>query len=268
MSGRLEGKIALITGSTSGIGRATAKLFAAQGARVVVNGRRGDWGNSLVEEIASAGGQAAYFNADLSQSQAVRDLVRFTVRTFGRIDVLVNNAFYRVMGTAVDLAEADWDRSMAVTLKAPYIACQEAIPHMIRQGGGSIINVASVQAFTGARRFFVYAIAKAGMLNMVRQIAVDFGPQGIRANAVCPGTVIVERNEDVFTAGDATEAQTILAHPIRRVARGIDIAYAALYLASDEARCVTGTTLVVDGGSTCQGAGGIREAVASYYDKK
>jgi NAD(P)-dependent dehydrogenase (short-subunit alcohol dehydrogenase family) len=142
---RLEGKVALITGSTSGIGRATAKLLAAEGAHVVITGRRVDWGESALGEMKSAGGTAVYFQADLADSQAVRDLVRFTISSYGRLDVLMNNAYSHQEASLLDMTEANWDRYMAVMLKAPFIACQEAMPQMLRQGRASIINVSSVQ---------------------------------------------------------------------------------------------------------------------------
>lgn len=265
MGNRLEGKVALVTGSTSGIGRGTAKLFAAEGARVVVNGRRRELGEMVVEEIRSAGGEAVYYEADLSQSQAVRDLVRFAISTYGRLDVLMNNAYSSQRATAVELTEQDWDRSMAVMLKAPYIACQEAIPQMMRQGGGSIINTASVHGYLASHHNHVYDTAKAGLINMTRQIAIDFGPYGIRANAICPGAVRVEHSEHFYREDSDRERRASIVYPIRRVGRPIDIAYAAVYLASDESSFVTGTTLVVDGGMTCQLPDTLYSGFEGYY---
>ena len=265
MCKRLEGKVALITGSTSGIGRATAKLFAANGARVVVNGRRRELGESLVEEIKAAGGEAVYLRADLIESQAVRDLVRAAVDTYGRLDVLMNNAYFAVMGTATELDERDWDRAMAILLKAPYVACQEAIPQMIRQGGGSIINTSSVHGYLASNRFHVYDTAKAGLVNLTRSIALDFGPYGVRANAICPGAIIVERSEQRFRDNPDLERRAALVYPVRRIGRPIDVAYAALYLASDESSFVTGTTLVVDGGMTCQLPDTLYRSFEGYY---
>ncbi len=252
MARRLEGKVALITGSTSGIGRGTANLFAAEGARVVVNGRRRDWGEMVVGEIRRAGGEAVYYQADVSQSQQVRDLVRFAIDTYGRLDVLMNNAYANQPGSVVELAEEDWDRSMAVMLKAPYIACQEAVPQMIRQGGGSIINTSSVHGHLVGHRLLVYETAKAGLINMTRQIALDFGPQGIRANAICPGGVLIERSERPYRDDPEEERRSAVVYPLRRFGRPADIAYAALYLASDESSWVTATNLMVDGGMTSQ----------------
>ena len=252
MGRRLDGRVALITGSTSGIGRATANLFAAEGARVVVTGRRRPQGELVVEEIRRAGGEATYYQADLGTSQAVRDLVRFAVGEYGRLDVLMNNAFANELGTAVELGEPEWDESLAVMLKAPYIACQEAIPQMVRQGGGAIVNVASVHGYLAGHRRLAYATAKAGLINMTRQLAVDFGPAGVRANAVCPGAVVVERSEQRYRDDPDLARRSAVVYPLRRVGRPLDIAHAALYLASEEASFVTGTTIVVDGGMTCQ----------------
>ena len=267
MCKRLEGKVALITGSTSGIGKATAKLFAQHGAKVVITGRRADWGERAIQEVTESGGEARYFACDLGESQAARDAVAFTVESFGKIDILVNNAFFRVMATVVDLKEEDWDRSMAVTLKSAYLACQAAIPHMIRHGSGSIINMASVHSLMAAKLFFVYDVAKAGLVNMVRQIAIDFGPQGIRANALCTGRVVVERSEGLFVENPELERQVELAYPLRKIARAEDLANAALFLASDESALMTGAALVVDGGLTCQLSEGLYDDFEAYLRK-
>lgn len=265
MANRLEGKVALITGSTSGIGRATATLFAAEGARVVVNGRRRELGEAVVAEIKRAGGEAAYYQADVSRPEEVRSLVRFAVERYGRLDVLMNNALALGRGTAVELSEAEWDQTMAVLLKAPFIACQEAIPQMIRQGGGSIVNTASVHAYLASGRWHAYDTAKAGLVNMTRQIAVDFGPRGIRANAICPGAIIVEKAEPRYREDPDLERQQALVYPVRRLGRPIDVAYAAVYLASDESSFVTGTTIVVDGGMTCQLPDTLYAGFEEYY---
>ena len=265
MSERLAGKVALITGSTSGIGRATAQLFAQHGAKVVVNGRRKELGDQVVEGIRAAGGEAAFFHGDLTESQVVRDAVRFTITTYGRLDVLMNNAYFPTLGAILDVAEADWDRSMAILLKAPFIACQEAIPQMIKQGGGSIINTSSVHGFLGSNRANVYDTAKAGLINITKQIALEYGPNGIRSNAVCPGAVIVERSQHRFVEDPDRERRASIVYPIRRIGRPIDIAYAALYLASDEASFVTGTTLMVDGGLTCQLADSLPPFFEQYW---
>jgi NAD(P)-dependent dehydrogenase (short-subunit alcohol dehydrogenase family) len=249
---RLAGKVAVVTGSTSGIGRETARQFALQGARVVVNGRRRELGESLVEEIRAAGGEASYRGADLLEGQAVRDLIRFAIATYGRLDVLMNNAFSYVHGKATDLTDEDWDRSLAILLKAPFIACNEALPQMIRQGSGSIINVSSVHGILASSSYSVYDTAKAGLINLTKNIAVDYGPHGIRANAICPGFIAVERSAERLAADPQRKRQSEIPYPIGRYGRPIDIAHAAVFLASDEASFVTGTSLMVDGGMTCQ----------------
>ena len=259
MSGRLEGKVALVTGSTSGIGRATAKLFAEEGSKVVVTGRRRNLGEELVGEIESAGGIAVYYEADLSQSQKTRDLVRFTVDTYDRIDVLVNNAMSHIVpwGGAqesglLNTSDADWDTMMAVGLKSPFIACQEAIPHMVRQGGGCIINISSIRGLVAQRKGGAYDVAKAGILNLSRQVTVDFGQHGIRANTISPGWIPSDETHRQIEEDPSSMGSKLTVQPVRRPGRYIDIAYAALFLASDESTFVAGANLLIDGGLLAQ----------------
>ncbi len=259
MGERLQGNVALVTGSTSGIGRATAMLFAQEGAKVVVTGRRRELGEQVIGEIKSAGGEASYLQADLDQSQAARDLVRFTVDTYGRIDILVNNAMSRAVPwsssegvSLVDLKEKDWDAMLAVGLKAPYITCQEAIPHMIRQGKGSIINISSVRGLFAGRNGLAYDVAKHGLLGLSRQVTVDYGRYGIRANTICPGWITSDQMHQRIKEDPNYDRTRVTLQPVGRPGRYIDIAYVALFLASDESSFMAGATLVVDGGLTVQ----------------
>jgi NAD(P)-dependent dehydrogenase (short-subunit alcohol dehydrogenase family) len=252
MGDRLAGKVAIVTGSTTGIGRATVRAMAREGAKVVVNGRSRDLGQTVVEMIESAGGTAAYCYADMGVPDDVRRLIDFALATYGRIDVLMNNAYEAARGSVVELSEAEWDRSMAVLLKAPFLACKAAIPHMIAQGGGSIINTSSVHGYLACNRYPVYDAAKAALINLTRQVAIDFGPYGIRSNAICPGAIVVERSEERFQQNPEMARKGALVYPLRRLGKPSEVAHAAVFLASDEASFVTGTTIVVDGGMTCQ----------------
>ncbi len=269
MCKRLEGKVALITGSTSGIGLVTARLFSEQGARVVMTGRRRELGESAVLAIRHAGGEANYYQADFADMQAVRSAVHFTLNTYGRIDILMNNAvaWATAQGMPVtELKEQDWDYAIAVGLKAPYVACQEAIPHMIRQGGGSIVMMGSVRSFLAFSKGFAYDVVKAGLANMVRQLTIDFGRHGIRANILCPGWIITdEENLDKIRTDPFLRAKAEIMQPVGRPGLPIDVARAALFLASDEASFVAGAVLVVDGGLTVQTPGSLMSFAEEYY---
>jgi len=269
MNRRLEGKVALVTGSTSGIGYSTVSLFAQEGARVVLTGRRRELGEEAVRTIRLAGGEASYFQADFVDTQAVRDTVRFTLDTYGRIDILMNNAvsWAAAQGKSVtDLQEEDWDHAMAIGLKAPYIACQEAIPHMRRQSGGSIIMTGSIRSFLAFRKGFAYDVVKAGLVNMARQLNLDYGREGIRANTLCPGQIVTDPQR-------LTEMQTNpllrpfaeIIQPIGRPGQPMDVARAALFLASDDSQFVAGAILVVDGGLTIQTPGSLLPQLEAYY---
>jgi NAD(P)-dependent dehydrogenase (short-subunit alcohol dehydrogenase family) len=269
MSERLEGKVALVTGSTSGIGLAIAHLFSQQGARVVLSGRRRPLGEQAVQQIRNAGGEANYFEADFSKMEAVRHTVRFTLDRYGRLDILVNNTVS--WKTARDmpitrLNEEDWDYALAVGLKAPYVACQEAIPAMVNQGGGSIIMMGSVRSFLAFSGGFAYDVVKAGLANMARQLTVDFGRYGIRTNVLCPGWIVTNVQEpDEKRGRSISHTGAELIQPVGRRGLPIDVARAATFLVSDEASFIAGAVLVVDGGLTVQTPGSLFNLLEHHY---
>lgn len=248
---RLDGKVALITGSARGIGKGCAKLFAREGARVVVVDIDEDVGKQTVAEIRADGGEATFFGADVEKEADIQNMIAAAVQRYGKLNVLMNNAYWNRGGSVVELERENWDKSVNVMVRAIYLGSKYAIPRLVEAGGGSIINTASVHGFLAAARSAAYEASKAAVINLSRQIAVDFGPQGIRCNAICPGWIITERGEEQLKARPERYTIGSQVYPVRRGGRPIDIAYGALYLASDESTFVTGTTLVIDGGLTC-----------------
>ena len=253
--GRLENKVSLITGAGSGIGQAIAVLFAREGSTVAVADLSSDAGRETVQQIRSAGGAAEFVQVDVSSAEQVRRAVDAVIERFGRIDILCNNAGIGVAATVVETSEDDWDRVMAVDLKGVFLGCKYVIPHMLRQGGGVIVNTSSVAGMVGVLNRAAYCAAKAGIIGLTKSIAMDFVAQGIRANCVCPGTVdspwiqkILSQQPDPV----AERQRMVERQPMGRMGKPEEIAAAALYLASDEAAFVTGTELVIDGGLTAR----------------
>jgi NAD(P)-dependent dehydrogenase (short-subunit alcohol dehydrogenase family) len=250
--GRLDGKVALITGAASGIGRIAASLFAREGARVVLADVADDEGKITAEGIVAAGGQANYVHADVSSSAEAAAMVGFAVDRFGSLDVLYNNAgiFPSDDGSVTETAEETWDRVMAINLKGVFLGCKYGIPAMLDSGGGSIINVASFVALMGAAAPQVaYTASKGGVLSMTREIAVEFARRGIRANALCPGPIETPLLAELL-AEPARRQRRLVHIPVGRFGQAEEIANAALFLASDESSYITGSTFVVDGGIT------------------
>lgn len=249
----LAGKTALITGGASGIGRATALLFAREGAAVAITDVNQAGGRSAVEEITSAGGKAIFEPADVTCAADCRRVVARTLREFGTIHILFNNAGIIRRASVVELSEQDWDRVMAVNVKAIFLMCREVIPAMVSNGGGSIINTSSGWGLAGGARAAVYCASKGAVVLLTRAMAIDHGPQKIRVNCICPGDT--DTNMLREEAGQLQEDETrFLAdsakRPLGRIGTPEEIAQAALYLASDAASFVTGTSLVVDGGGS------------------
>lgn len=249
---RLTGKAALITGATSGIGEATAILFAEEDAGVAVVGRNADRGHAVEEQIRSIGGQAIFVPADVRLADDCRRAVDETVGAFGRLDVLFNNAGTYVANDVVGCSEDEWDEQVDTSLKGAFLMSKFALPHMIVQASGSIVNCSSGWGLIGGAKAAAYCAAKGGMVVMTKAMALDHGPQGIRVNAVCPGdTDTPMEREDAKNQGmswDEYVRWAVEARPIARMASPEEVARAVLFLASDESSFITGVALPVDGG--------------------
>lgn len=248
---RLNNKVALITGGTSGIGRSTARLFAEEGAKVVLTGRDGTRGEEVVAEIKKAGGKAIFIRADVSSSEECRRTVAETLKTFGRLDILFNNAGVFYAHTILECSEEEWDSTIDVGLKGTYLMSKFSLPTMIAQGGGVIINNASGWGLVGGDAAVAYCAAKGGVVNMTKALAIDHGRQGIRVNCICPGDVDTPMlPDDAKRRGMTWEAYLAGAanRPLGRVGQPEEIAKAALFLATDDSSFMTGAALVVDGG--------------------
>jgi NAD(P)-dependent dehydrogenase (short-subunit alcohol dehydrogenase family) len=249
---RLEGKVALITGGASGMGMIASKLFATEGAKVVLTDVADDAGDSVAAEISSDGGEATYVHADVSSEADAKAMVDAAVARFGRLDVLYNNAGV-MLGSdgSVDSTEAAvWDRTLAINVKGVAFGCKYGVPAMIAGGGGSIINVASFVAWMGAATSqTAYTASKGAVLAMTREIAVEYARKGIRCNALCPGPIDTPLLAELLS-DDARRQRRFVHIPMGRLGRAEELAKAALFLASDDSSFMTGTSLIVDGGIT------------------
>jgi NAD(P)-dependent dehydrogenase (short-subunit alcohol dehydrogenase family) len=252
MAGRLANKVALVTGAGGGIGRAAVSRFSAEGARVVVVDFDERAGRAVVDEVAAQGGSAAFVRADVSKAADCEAMVSFAEKHFGALHVVFNNAgiFPDEDGSVIDTDEAVFDRVIAVNLKGVFFGCKYGIPALLRAGGGSIINTASFVALMGAATSqSAYTASKGGVLALTREIAIEFARRGIRANALCPGPVNTPLLQSLL-ADPARRARRIVHLPMGRLAEAVEIANAALFLASEESSYVNGATFLVDGGTT------------------
>lgn len=252
MAGRLENKVALITGGGGGIGRASARAFAREGARVVVVDLDEAAGRATVDALTGEGGAAKFVRADVSKGADVQAMIAFAEKEFGALHVLFNNAgiFPDDDGSVLDTDEAVFDRVINVNLKSVFLGCKYGIPALLRAGGGAVINTASFVAVMGAATSqSAYTASKGGVLALTREIAIEFARRGIRANALCPGPVNTPLLQALLS-DPARRARRLVHLPMGRLAEAEEIANAALFLASDESSYVNGTTFLVDGGTT------------------
>jgi len=250
MAGRLDGKVAVVTGAARGQGEGVARAFVAEGARVALFDVLDDAGAAVA---ASLGAAARYFHCDISRETDVQAAIAGTVAHFGKLDVLYNNAAVISYGNRIaDMPVEQWDRTMAINLRGPFLCSKHAIPHLLAQGGGAIVIVSSHGAFQAAPVGVAdYATAKGGLVTLTYYLASEYGPQNIRANCIAPGPVPTALNEP-FLGTEAGRSMTAAFIPLQRVGEVEDIARAAVFLASDEAKWITGAVLRVDGGMVVQ----------------
>lgn len=250
---RLEGKVAVVTGGTSGLGRAGAIRFAREGAKVAVASRREEEGRQVVDEISSAGGEAVFLRADVRVSQDVEALVAQAEARFGKIDVLYASAGVMLTGTAPETSDDVYEQVIDVNVGGSFRLVKYGIPALVRAGGGSIVLTASELGLVGAREAVAYCASKGAVVNMTRALAVDCGELGIRVNCLCPGPIDTPMLRDWFEAGqDPAELERRQTEPVllKRVGKPEEIAETALFLASTASSFMTGAVIVADGGAT------------------
>ncbi len=249
--GVLRGKIALITGGSSGIGKATALLFAREGAAVCVVDLDQAGGQAVIKSIGKGGGKGIFVHGDVSKAGDCEHAVKKTVSEFGGLDILVNNAGIIRRASVIETSEEEWDRVMAVNVKSIFLLSKYAIPYMVRAGGGVIINIASGWGLVGGHKAVAYCASKGAVVLLTKAMALDHGEQNIRVNCICPGDIDTNLiRKEAEQLGEPMERFLKMAsqRPLKRIGKPEEVAQAALYLASDASSFVTGASLVVDGG--------------------
>ncbi|MEE8345840.1 MAG: SDR family oxidoreductase [Dehalococcoidia bacterium] len=249
---RLKDKVALITGAASGIGRATATLFGQEGAKVMCADLDGEGAERVARQITDSGGVAASLQADVSQAADAERMVRQTVEQWGQLDVLVNNAGIYFVLPLTQVPEEEWDRLMSINLKGVYLGSKYAIPQMVGQGKGAIVNTASIAGLRGSANWTTYCASKGGVIQLTKALAMELGRVNVRVNAVCPGIIDTGMLDQavVMQGVDKAELSATIGemHPMGRIGRPEEVAAAILFLASEEASFITGVALSVDGG--------------------
>ena len=254
--GRLQGKVGLITGGAGAIGRATARRFAAEGAVVVVADRDAGRAEDVATAVrAEGGGQALGLDVDVASDDSVAAMVDRAVAAYGRIDILFTCAGVLVSGSVTETSLADWDRTLAVNLTGPFLASRHVIPVMLANGGGSVVHMSSTAGLVGETSIAAYCASKGGVLMLARQMALDYARQGVRVNVICPGWIDTPFNDPAIQAAGGKEALQPFVDqmvPIGRQGTPDEVADVVTFLASDEARLMTGSVVTVDGGLTAQ----------------
>ncbi len=249
--GILNGKVAIITGGASGIGRAAAMLFAREGAAVVVVDLKEAEGQDVAEQITRDNGKAIFVKADVSRAEDCRKAIQKAVEVFGKLDILFNNAGIIRRASVLETSEEEWDRIMAVNVKSVFLFSKYAIPLMAKAGGGVIINTASGWGLAGGRKAAVYCASKGAVVLLTKAMAIDHGEQNIRVNCICPGdtdTPMLRNEAEQLGISFKEFLSASASRPLKRVGKPEEIAQAALFLASDASSFITGTALIVDGG--------------------